>query len=134
MIVDIRIIVLNELPLSQRNAALAFFTFDAEKVKFALENYDWTYEDGSTLINQLLKKYNLEGIDMSYTIEDFRHDVAIEYLESLEPREVIERVNIEKILKSLDIEEILKNLDAVEILKSLRTRDIENYLKMKKKR
>jgi hypothetical protein len=35
---DIRILVLSRLPLEQRNAVLAFFSFDAEKVRFALSN------------------------------------------------------------------------------------------------
>ena len=35
---DIRILVLGRLPLSQRNAILAFFSFDPGKVQFALEN------------------------------------------------------------------------------------------------
>ncbi len=34
----IRILVLSRLPLAQQNAVLAFFSFDAEKVRFALEN------------------------------------------------------------------------------------------------
>ena len=53
---------LSRLPLAQRNAVLAFFSFDFESVKFALENYKWNMNDGSTVINQLLEKYSLEGI------------------------------------------------------------------------
>jgi len=54
---DIRVIVLCDLPLDQRNAVLAFFSFDAQKVQFALEHYQWQLKDGSTIINQLLNKY-----------------------------------------------------------------------------
>ena len=43
----------------------------AEKVRFALNHYQWQMEDGSTVINQLLDKYSLEGIDMPYTMEQF---------------------------------------------------------------
>jgi len=48
---DIRVIVLCDLPLDQRNAVLAFFSFDAQKVQFALEHYQWQLKDGSTIIN-----------------------------------------------------------------------------------
>jgi len=34
---------------------------------------DGVMEDGSTVINQLLDKYPLEGIDMPYTMEQFRN-------------------------------------------------------------
>ena len=30
----------------------------------------------STVINELFDNYQLEGVDMSYTIEDFRRDVT----------------------------------------------------------
>jgi hypothetical protein len=49
-------------------------SFNAEKVRFALEHYDWRMEDGSTVINQLLNKYSLEEIAMPYTMEQFRKE------------------------------------------------------------
>ncbi len=59
-------LVQSRLPLAQRNAVLAFFTFDREKVRFALEHYERRMDDGSTVINQLLEKYALEGINIPY--------------------------------------------------------------------
>ena len=56
----IRILVLSRLPLEQRNAVMAFFSFDADKVRFALDHYQWRQDDCSTVINQLLEKYALE--------------------------------------------------------------------------
>jgi hypothetical protein len=53
----IRIIVLSEIPTEQRNAVLGFFSFNTEKVKFALDHYHWQQEDVSTVINQLLQQY-----------------------------------------------------------------------------
>ena len=122
---DIRVIVLSGLPLAQRNAVLAFFSFDAEKVQFALEHYQWQMEDGSSVINQLLNKYLLEGIAMPYTLEQFRKDYVKAYLAELDPEEVLSRFNPEERLKGLDSEERLKGLDPEEI---------EAYLKKLKKK
>ena len=65
----IRILVLSEMPTEQQNAILSLFSFDAEKVKYAMDHYQWQQEDGSTVINQLLEQYALEGIAMPYTME-----------------------------------------------------------------
>ncbi len=121
----IRILVLSRLPLVQRNAVLSFFTFDPEKVRFALENYHWQMDDGSTVVNQLLEKYSLEGIAMPYTMEQFRKDYVKAHLEDLDPEER---------LKGLKAEERLKGLKTQERLKGLKMEDIEAYLESLKKK
>ena len=123
---EIRILVLSRLPLSQRNAVLAFFSFDPGKVLFALENYQWQMDDGSTVINQLFQKYSLEGIAMSYTMEKFRKDYVKAHLRDLDP---------EDRLKGLEAEDRLKGLEAEDRLKGLEAEEIEAYLnKLKKKK
>ena len=101
---DIRILILSRLSLEQRNAVLTFFSFDPGKVKFALENYRWHMDDGSTVINQLLEKYSLEGITMPYTMEQFRKEYVKAHLEDLDPEERL------KGLKAEEIEAYLKSL------------------------
>jgi len=102
----IRIIVLSRLPLAQRNAVLAFFSFDAESVRFALANYKWHMDDGSTVINQLLEKYSLEGIAMPYTMEQFQKDYIKAHIGVLDPEEVLSKFKAEERLKGLRAEEI----------------------------
>ena len=121
----IRIIVLSRLPLAQRNAVLAFFSFDPESVRFALANYKWHMDDGSTVINQLLEKYSLEGIAMPYTMEQFQKDYIKSHIGVLNPEEVLSKFKAEERLKGLKAEERLKGLKAEEI---------EFYLKKLKKR
>ncbi len=121
---DIRILVLSRLPLSQSNAVLAFFSFDPGKVKFALDNYRWHMDDGSTVINQLLEKYSLEGMTMPYTMEQFRKDYVKAHLGDLEPEEVLSR---------FEAEERLKGLKAQERLRGLKVEEIEAYLDKLKK-
>ena len=120
---DIRILVLSGLPLAQRNAVLAFFTFDAEKVRFALNHYQWQMEDGSTVINQLLDKYSLEGIDMPYTMEQFRKEYVKAHLGELDPEEVLSRFAPEDRLKGLEPEDRLKGLEPEDRLKGLEPED-----------
>ena len=132
---EIRVIVVPALPLAQRNAILAFFSFDAEKVRFALEHYEWQMEDGSTVVNQLLNKYVEEGIAMPYTIEQFRKDYVKAYLSKMDPEEVLSKFAPEERLRGLDPEEVLARFDPEDRLKGLDAEEIEAYLdKLKKKR
>ena len=125
----IRILVLSRLPLAQQNAVLAFFSFDAEKVRFALENYQWQLEDGSTVVNQLLEKYSLEGIAMPYTMEQFRKEYIKAHLGELDPEEVLSKFNSEDRLKGLNSEDRLKGLNPEEVLSKFNPEEIEAYLK-----
>jgi len=143
----IRILVLSRLPLEQRNAVMAFFSFDAEKVRFALDNYQWRQDDASTVINQLLEKYALEGIAMPYTMEQFRKEFIKAHLHELDPDEILAHFDPDKILarfdpenrlKGLNPEQRLKGLDPDEVLaefnlerrlKGLDPKEIEAYLK-----
>ena len=122
---ELRVIVLSRLPLAQRNAIFAFFSFDAGKVKFALENYQWHMEDGSTVINQLLEQYTLEGITMPYTMEQFRKDYVNAHIGLLDPEEVFSKFKAEERLKGLKAEERLKGLNIEEV---------ETYLKKLKEK
>jgi len=121
----VRIIVLSQLSLAQRNAILAFFSFDPGKVKFALDNYKWRMEDGSTVISQLLEKYSLEGIAMPYTMEQFQKEYIKAHLGMLDPEEVLSRFKPE---------ERLKGLKAEERLKGIKIEEVELYLKKLKKK
>ena len=93
----VKVVVLNFVPLEQKNAVLAFFSFDANKVSFALKNYIWQQEDGSTVINQLLDKYSLEGIDMPYTMEQFRKEYIKAHLHEIDPEERLKGMRAEEI-------------------------------------
>lgn len=95
-------------------------------VTFALNNYRWHMEDGSTLINQLLEKYFWEGVDMPYTMEQFRKDYIKAHLTELDPEELLSRFKPEDRLKGLKAEERLKGLKIEEVesyLKKLRNRN-----------
>jgi hypothetical protein len=75
--------------------------------------------DSSSVINELFSHYKIEGIDMPYTMEDFRRYYRQERLKELTPEERLEGLSTEEILKRLPPEERLKDLSAEEILRSL---------------
>ncbi len=120
----IRILVLNRLPLEQRNAVMAFFSFDADKVRFALDHYQWHQDDCSTVINQLLEKYALEGIAMPYTMEQFKKEYIKAHLHELDPDEILARFDAEKRLEGLDPEQRLKGLNPEQRFKGLNPDEI----------
>ncbi len=130
----IRVLVLSRLPLAQRNAVLAFFTFDREKVRFALDHYQRRMDDGSTVINQLLEKYALEGLNMPYTMEQFRKEYIKAHLEELDPEDRLKGLDPKEVLSKYDPEERLKGIDPEDRLKGLSLREIEEYLEKLKKR
>ena len=106
----------------------------AEKVRFALNHYQWQMEDGSTVINQLLEKYSLEGIDMPYTMEQFRKEYVKAHLGELDPEEVLSRFAPEDRLKGLEPEDRLKGLEPEDVLAQFQPEEVEAYLKKLKKR
>jgi len=112
---------------------LAFFSFDPNKVKFALENYRWRMDDGSTVINQLLEKYSLEGLTMPYTMEQFRKDYVKAHLGDLDPEEVLSGFKAEERLKGLKAHERLRGLKVEDILGTLKIDEVKAYLNKLKK-
>jgi hypothetical protein len=122
---EIRILVLSEMPTEQRNAILSLFSFDAEKVKYAVDHYQWQQEDGSTVINQLLDQYAIEGIAMPYTMEQFRKEYIKAHLGELD---------IDDRLKGVDPKDVLSRFDPETMLKYLDPEKIEAYLKKLKNR
>ena len=72
-------------------------------------------DDGSTVINQLLEKYSLEGIAMPYTMEQFQKDYIKAHIGVLDPEEVLSKFKAEERLKGLRAEEVLSKFKAEEI-------------------
>jgi hypothetical protein len=129
----IRVIVLSEVPESEHNAPLHLFSAVPQIVRFGAAHFERHSSDVSTLINDLFSYYQIEGIDMPYTMEDYRRDSIKWRLEQLTPEERLELFPPEERLKGLPPEEILKwlppeerwkGLSAEEILRSLPEEDL----------
>jgi hypothetical protein len=77
----------------------------------------------SSILNDLLAYYGLEGIPMPYTMEDLERDVEQRILGKLTPEQLLARLSPEQRLEGLSPEQRLAGLPVEEI---------ENYLKRQK--
>jgi hypothetical protein len=113
------VIVLSEVPEAEHNAPLHLFSAVPEIVRFGAAHFERHSPDGSSVINELFSHYKIEGIDMPYTMEDFRRYYIKERLKELTPEERLEGLPPEERLKGLPPEERLKGLPPEELLKVL---------------
>jgi len=116
-------IVLNQLPPTEKNALWNLFSGAPRQVRFGAGHYHWHRGDHSTITNQLDETYVQEGMIMPYTYEDFYRDWIDEHKDQL-----LKRVAPEDMLKYLSPEEIFKRFSVEERLKGLSPEEIETYL------
>jgi hypothetical protein len=130
----VRVIVAGELPRETHNAPLHLFSASPELVNFACSAYQRRSEDTSQLLRQLFERMQGEGIAMSYTMEDFRHDFTKEHFSQLtaeEQREALERLSPDRrreLLQSLPLEDRLEGLPVEERLAGLSAEQIQQFL------
>ncbi len=115
----IRILVLNEVAKSKRNALWQMFSGVAEKVRYGAEQYNWRKKELSQYINTLFNYYKVEGIAMPYTVEDFIREQEEELLAKMPPEKRLKGLPSEERLKGLRPEERLKGLPPQQRLKGL---------------
>ncbi len=133
----IRVMVLNEIPEGEQNAIWNLFSAVREKVVSAAAHYRQDASNLSLIINDLFENYQLEGLVMPYTMEDYQRDVARRYLDQLPPEERLKGLSIDEILRRFPADEILQRFSADEILqrfsagerlKGLSPAEIRTYL------
>ncbi len=115
----IRIIVLNQVAKTKRNALWQLFSGAKERVAYGATNYQWRSNELSKSINTLFDYYRLEGIRMPYTVEDFEREYAEGFLARLTPEKIMKWMPPEDFVKKFPPEEIIKNLPPEERLKGL---------------
>ena len=125
----IRVVVLGQLPQAEHNAILHLFSASQEQVRYGAEHYHPHSDETSTLVNRLFDQYRKEGIQMPYTMEDFRRDYVKEHLKDLTPEEIREALSPEELLRGLSPEERLRGLSPEERLKGLSPEEIAALLK-----
>ncbi len=113
----IRLIVLSRVSPDRRNAIWHLFSAIPEAVRQGADTYRWRRKDLSTVMNTLFVKYRAEGFAMPYTVEDYKRDIAMDYLESLPADEVLKRYSAEEVLKRYSADEVLKRYSTEEVLK-----------------
>ena len=110
----IRVVVANDLPRTDNNAVLHLLSAAPDQIRFGATHYQRRSAVTSTLIDEILKGYQQEGLDMPYTLEDFRRDY------------------VKKHLKDLTLEERLEGLSPAERVQGLSPDEIEELLQRSK--
>ena len=85
----IRVLVLNEIPIKDRNIFWNLFSADRERINYAAEQYLSRDSEASSLLKKLSENYAREGVAMPYTKQDFLREVTKEHLDLLTPDERI---------------------------------------------
>lgn len=124
-----RVLVLHQLPLTEDNALLLLFSALPEQVAYATAHYRRRSPETSTLLDLLLNRYRVEGVDMAMTMEEFRRYYLNYFIGELTPEERLKGLPPEERLRGLSHEALLKELTPEERLKGLSKEEIQNYLK-----
>lgn len=110
----VRVVVARELPQERHNAPLHLFSASPELVGFASGSYQQRSERASRLLEYLCSRFQQEGLQMSFTFEDFERQYFREKLSRLTPeerRKLLESLPTEERLAGLSPEAIRRYLD-----------------------
>jgi hypothetical protein len=91
------------------------FSASAEKVGYGAEHYRQRSEKTSSLLTELFRGYETEGIHVPYTMADFEHDFVKERVNILSPEERLKGLSPEERLAGLSpkqLEELKASLES----------------------
>jgi hypothetical protein len=103
---SMRIIVISRLSEDDHNAILHLFSAQPERVRFGAAHYHQRSADTSTLITTLFEHYQLEGVPMPYTMEEFKRDFLKEHINELPPEDRLKGMPLEELARILSREQI----------------------------
>ena len=106
----IRVVVTNDLPLTEQNAALHLFASRGELLAYGAQHYRQRSPASSRLMHLLWQKYRAEGVSMPITLAELARQVD------------------DEILKRLPAEKRLEGLSPATRLEGLSEEDVQEYL------
>ena len=106
--IDMRILVLSQMPQQQQNALWHVFSAKDAQVAYGLTQFPRYNPEWRSLLHRLYNIYKLEGFPMAYTMKDVMRDNALDSLHLLSPQEVVETFGVDNILKGLPPEKLLE--------------------------
>ena len=124
----IRLIILSEIEDAAQNRIWELFGGIPDRIATAIQDFDWEHGEASTILNQLLEHYQMEGLKMPYTMEDFRRDFILDHLREVPPQEIAKRLSPDERLEGLPPDELLKHLAPEERLKGLPSNELLKHL------
>jgi len=128
----IRVLVLSEVPATERNAIWNLFSGEVTRIEAAAQQFRRRKSEFSTILNQLFENYQQEGIPMPYTVEDFMRDVTLDHLDLLQADERLRGLSSDDRLRGLSSDDRLRGLSSDERLKGLSPEEIEAYLRKRR--
>lgn len=102
------------------------------EIEYAARQYRGKTQEISTVQNRLFDNYQLEGIPMAYTMEDFRRDYVRDHLGVLSPDDRLRGLTPDDRLKGLSPDEVLKRFSFDEVLSKFSVEEIRQYLEKKR--
>jgi len=118
----LRVIVPSEMAKTPRNALWHLLSGDRELVRYGMEHYQARDAGLYNILNDLRQSYAMEGVEVPYTKEDYKREVARELFLKAPPADRREW------LDQLPAEERLGRLSPDERLSGLSPEQIEAYL------
>jgi hypothetical protein len=106
------------MPEAEQNLVWNLFSSDRETVAGAFQRLQPRLQTWSSLLNDLLEHYGLEGMAMPYTMQDFEREVEEKILHKLTPEQLLARLTPEQLLQRLSREEIEKYLEKLKASES----------------
>lgn len=119
----IRLIVLSRIEKAEHNAVWHLFSNSLDKINYGANTYH-SKSNPSSVVNLLYETYQLEGLAMPYTMQDFQQQVAREHLQFLSDDEILKKFSAEDILKRFSADDVLKRFSADDVLKRFSTEEI----------
>jgi hypothetical protein len=136
--IKIRLIVLNQIVQAEHNLLWHLFSHAMDNIRYAKKHYK-PKTNLSSAINVLYEYYQLEGLIMPYTLEQFQKEVALDHLHFLSANEILKQVPeimsqapISERLKGLSAQDILSQVSINELLKGLSKEEIFAFLEQAK--
>ncbi len=116
--------MLNEFPETPNNTFWQLYSANPRKIQIARLNYQHKLTELGSIINQLFEFYKMEGVIVSYTVEDYVKDYVKDHLDLLSPEDIFKKFSSEEILEKFSTQERLIGLSAQERLTGLSSKDI----------
>ncbi len=130
----IRLIVLSQISQGEKNAIWHMFSAIPERVRYGMLHYQWHIPDLSTVIHELFQHYQLEGVLMSYTVNDYYRDFTRSHLDWLTPEERVRGLDATDLLNAsgIDPKALLKRVPPDDLLQFLLSDDIAEQVSLEK--
>ncbi len=116
----VRVIVPRELEKSPRNAVWHLLSGNEELIRLGMEHFQPKDQGLYNIFNDLKANYKMEGVEMPYTLEDYKREKRQELLDGLsadERRLIVETLSTE---------------ERAQILDKMSAEELEAYLRQRK--